>query len=36
MTAASVLERAGRGELSVLVGGAADWSAVTSRPLERR
>lgn len=35
MTAASLLERAGRAGLRVLRGGAADWSAATGRPLIR-
>ena len=33
MTGASLLERAGHRDLSVLVGGPADWAAVTGRPL---
>jgi glyoxylase-like metal-dependent hydrolase (beta-lactamase superfamily II)/rhodanese-related sulfurtransferase len=33
MTGASVLERAGVTDLAVLVGGPADWSASTGRPL---
>jgi glyoxylase-like metal-dependent hydrolase (beta-lactamase superfamily II)/rhodanese-related sulfurtransferase len=32
-TAASLLERAGRTEVSVLIGGAADWAAATGRAL---
>jgi len=35
MTAASVLERAGRNELAVVLGGPSDWSRTTGRPLER-
>jgi len=35
-TAASLLERGGHTELSVLVGGAADWSAATGRALAGR
>jgi hydroxyacylglutathione hydrolase len=35
-TAASVLERAGRGDLRVMLGGGApEWSAATGRPLAR-
>jgi hydroxyacylglutathione hydrolase len=34
MTGASLLQRAGRGDLTVLVGGASDWSEATGRPLE--
>jgi rhodanese-related sulfurtransferase/glyoxylase-like metal-dependent hydrolase (beta-lactamase superfamily II) len=34
MTAASVLERAGHGELAVLKGGAEGWAAATGRDLE--
>ncbi|TDD16360.1 MBL fold metallo-hydrolase [Kribbella turkmenica] len=34
MTAASLLQRAGRRDLAVLSGGAADWSAATARALE--
>jgi len=34
MTGASLLHRAGRGDLTVLVGGAGDWSEATGRPLE--
>ncbi|HZD75083.1 MAG TPA: rhodanese-like domain-containing protein [Actinomycetota bacterium] len=34
MTGASLLQRAGRRDLTVLVGGASDWSAATGRPLE--
>jgi glyoxylase-like metal-dependent hydrolase (beta-lactamase superfamily II)/rhodanese-related sulfurtransferase len=33
MTAASLLERAGRRDLAVLVGGAEDWAKATGRPL---
>jgi hydroxyacylglutathione hydrolase len=33
MTAASLLRRAGHRGLAVLAGGAADWAAVTGRPL---
>jgi glyoxylase-like metal-dependent hydrolase (beta-lactamase superfamily II)/rhodanese-related sulfurtransferase len=33
-TAASLLERAGRADLSIVDGGAADWSAATGRPLD--
>jgi glyoxylase-like metal-dependent hydrolase (beta-lactamase superfamily II) len=33
MTAASLLERAGRRDLSVLVGGADDWAKATGQPL---
>jgi rhodanese-related sulfurtransferase len=35
MTGASLLERAGRRDLTVLLGGADDWSKSTGRPLER-
>jgi hydroxyacylglutathione hydrolase len=35
ITGASLLQRAGRGDLTVLVGGAGDWSEATGRPLER-
>jgi glyoxylase-like metal-dependent hydrolase (beta-lactamase superfamily II)/rhodanese-related sulfurtransferase len=35
MTAATVLERAGRRDLAVLVGGADDWAEATGRPLGR-
>lgn len=35
MTGASLLERAGRRDLTVLLGGAGDWSRGTGRPLER-
>ncbi len=35
MTAASLLARAGRRGLAVLVGDAADWAAATGRPLEQ-
>jgi rhodanese-related sulfurtransferase len=34
MTGASLLQRAGHGDLTVLVGGASDWSRATGRPLE--
>ncbi|GAA4959764.1 MBL fold metallo-hydrolase [Actinoplanes utahensis] len=33
MTAATLLERAGRQDLGVLVGGPADWAAATGNPL---
>ncbi|HKZ76025.1 MAG TPA: rhodanese-like domain-containing protein, partial [Actinomycetota bacterium] len=35
MTGASVLERGGRRDLTVLVGGARDWSEATGQPLVR-
>jgi hydroxyacylglutathione hydrolase len=35
MTAASLLQRAGRGDLTVLVGGPGEWSRATQRPLEQ-
>lgn len=35
-TAASLLERAGRPQVAVVVGGPDDWAAATGRPLERR
>jgi rhodanese-related sulfurtransferase len=35
MTGASLLQRAGRGDLTVLVGGPSEWSRATRRPLER-
>lgn len=35
MTGASLLERAGRPDLTVLQGGPADWARATRRPLER-
>ncbi|MET3350485.1 MBL fold metallo-hydrolase [Pseudarthrobacter sp. S3] len=35
MTAASILERAGRTDVAVLDGGAADWARAAGRPLER-
>jgi hydroxyacylglutathione hydrolase len=36
MTAASLLARAGRGELRVVAGGGPDeWSQATGRPLAR-
>jgi len=34
MTAASLLQRAGHHGLAVLAGGARDWAAATSRPLQ--
>jgi hydroxyacylglutathione hydrolase len=34
MTGASLLQRAGHGDLTVLVGGAGDWSRATGRSLE--
>jgi hydroxyacylglutathione hydrolase len=34
MTGASLLQRAGRSDLTVLVGGPGDWAAATGRPLE--
>jgi hydroxyacylglutathione hydrolase len=34
MTAASLLQRAGRGDVRVLDGGARDWTAATGRALE--
>jgi len=34
LTAASILQRAGRSDVAVLVGGAEDWAATTGRPLE--
>jgi hydroxyacylglutathione hydrolase len=34
MTAASLLERAGRHEVAVLVGGADDWATATGQPLQ--
>jgi glyoxylase-like metal-dependent hydrolase (beta-lactamase superfamily II) len=34
MTAASLLERAGRDDLAVLVGGADDWATATGNPLK--
>jgi hydroxyacylglutathione hydrolase len=34
MTAASLLERTGRGGLAVLLGGPSDWSQATGLPLE--
>jgi hydroxyacylglutathione hydrolase len=34
MTAASLLQRAGHRDLTVLVGGPGDWSRATRRPLE--
>jgi hydroxyacylglutathione hydrolase len=34
MTGASLLQRAGHGDLTVLVGGAGDWSRDIGRPLE--
>jgi hydroxyacylglutathione hydrolase len=35
-TAASLLERAGRPDVAVVVGGPDDWAAGTGRPLSRR
>jgi rhodanese-related sulfurtransferase len=35
MTGASVLERGGRRDLTVLVGGAPDWSQASGQPLVR-
>lgn len=35
MTAASILERAGRTAVAVLDGGAPDWARAAGRPLER-
>lgn len=35
LTAASILERAGRTDVAVLDGGAADWARSANRPLER-
>ena len=35
MTAASILERAGRTDVAVLDGGVADWAQAANRPLER-
>jgi rhodanese-related sulfurtransferase len=34
MTAASLLERAGRRDISVVVGGPEDWASSTGQPLE--
>jgi hydroxyacylglutathione hydrolase len=34
-SAASLLERAGRTDLSIMVGGPDDWAAATGNPLER-
>lgn len=34
MTAASILERAGRTDVAVLDGGAADWARAANRPVE--
>ena len=34
MTAASLLQRAGRRGLAVLAGGAGDWAAATGRSLQ--
>jgi rhodanese-related sulfurtransferase len=34
MTAASILAAAGHGDLTVVVGGAADWAAASGRPLK--
>lgn len=36
MTAATLLQRAGHGAVSVLDGGAHDWARATGNPLERR
>jgi hydroxyacylglutathione hydrolase len=36
MTAASLLQAAGRRGLAVLAGGAQDWAAATRRPLQGR
>jgi len=36
MSAASILQRAGRGEVAVLDGGPADWARAAGRPLESR
>jgi rhodanese-related sulfurtransferase/glyoxylase-like metal-dependent hydrolase (beta-lactamase superfamily II) len=36
MTAASLLQRAGRHGLAVLAGGAGDWAAATGQPLRER
>ena len=36
MTAASILQAAGRAELAVLAGGPGDWSAATGTPLATR
>ena len=35
MTAASILERAGRNDVAVLDGGAMDWAQAANRPLEK-
>ncbi len=35
MTAASLLERAGQRDLTVVLGGPSDWVTVTGQPLER-
>jgi rhodanese-related sulfurtransferase len=35
-TAASLLERAGRTDVTVMIGGPEDWSKATGRPLEVR
>lgn len=35
MTAASILERAGRTDVAVLDGSAADWAQAANRPLEK-
>jgi glyoxylase-like metal-dependent hydrolase (beta-lactamase superfamily II)/rhodanese-related sulfurtransferase len=34
MTAATLLQRAGRDDLAVLIGGAEDWAQATGRPLK--
>src|SRR5207237_478804 len=34
MTAASLLERTGRKDISVLLGGPQDWSSTSGEPLE--
>jgi hydroxyacylglutathione hydrolase len=34
MTGASLLQRAGHRDLTVLLGGPSDWSGATERPLE--
>jgi hydroxyacylglutathione hydrolase len=34
MTGASLLQRAGHRDLTVLLGGPSDWSGATRRPLE--
>jgi hydroxyacylglutathione hydrolase len=35
ITAASLLERAGQRDLTVVLGGPSDWARVTGQPLER-